>query len=200
MTAFTIRRFHPSDLPALYDICLRTGADGRDATGTIDGELLGHYFAAPYAVLEPACAFTLTADGRPAGYIVGTADSAAFARRMDNDWLPPLRARYPLPADGDASREAELIRAIHRGYRPPAFASDYPAHLHINLLPIAQGAGLGRAMIERLLDTLREAGCSGIHLGVSPRNDRALRFYPRCGFSEIEIARGDSVWFGLRLD
>ena len=73
------RPYHPSDLYQYYRICLQTGAAGEDATGVIDEELLGHYYVAPYCQHDPALCFTLTFAGAPSGYIIGTADTSAFA-------------------------------------------------------------------------------------------------------------------------
>jgi hypothetical protein len=67
MTRFDIRPYHVRDIDAIYRICLQTGDAGEDATGTIDENLLGHYFAAPYAVLEPDLAWIATADGSLCG-------------------------------------------------------------------------------------------------------------------------------------
>src|SRR5690348_14958732 len=50
----TIRPVREDDLEALYEICLLTGDSGQDATPLHgDRKLLGHLYAAPYAVLEP---------------------------------------------------------------------------------------------------------------------------------------------------
>ena len=57
-----------------------------------------------------------------------------------------------LPACDDGSRDAELVRLIHRAApTPPRIAEPYPAHLHIDLLERARGRGLGRLLIDRLL-------------------------------------------------
>ena len=181
---FAIRPFAPSDLPSLYRICLLTGHAGRDATPLHrDPELLGHYYAAPYAVLEPELCFILTADGEPCGYILGTNDTAAFNARAEREWFPALRARLPRPAEGDTSPDADLLRLIHRGYgEAHPDLRDYPAHLHIDLLPITQGQGLGRKLIERFLAALRERGVPAVHLGVSEANTGAIAFYEKLGF------------------
>lgn len=197
-SSFAIRAYHPSDLYRLYRICLETGADGNDATGTIDDEILGHFFAAPYAVLEPALCLVLTEHGLPCGYILGTADSNAFAHRTATEWFPALRERYPLPATEDRSRDAGMIRAIHAGYRAPDIARQYPAHLHIDILPTGQGRGFGKALMDRFMDALVARGCPGVHLGVSQRNERALAFYPKLGF-EILTITGGTTYFGRRL-
>ena len=67
---FTIRPYHPEDLDALYDICLKTGDTGEDATHLYDDpKLLGHLYAAPYAVLEPDLTFVLEDGAGVCGYI-----------------------------------------------------------------------------------------------------------------------------------
>ncbi|HKI74570.1 MAG TPA: GNAT family N-acetyltransferase [Pseudomonadales bacterium] len=198
MPEFAIRNYHPSDMYMLYRICLETGEDGGDATGTIDREILGHFFAAPYAVVEPDVCFVLTADGAPCGYIVGTSDSRRFEAECQEKWWPPLREKYPLRDASDKTREAGMIRAIHYGYRAPAYTDEYPAHLHIDILPVGQGAGQGPRLIEIFLDKLRDKGVPGIHLGVSKGNERAFAFYPKLGFAPVTESE-TSIVYGMKL-
>jgi ribosomal protein S18 acetylase RimI-like enzyme len=75
---------------------------------------------------------------------------------------------------------------------------DYPAHLHINLLPRAQGHGAGRRLIHRLLASLAEAGAGGVHWGVDPANTAAMGFYRKLGFAEVREEPG-CVWFAGAL-
>ncbi len=133
---FTIRPYHPSDLVELYRICLRTGASGEDASELyLDPDILWHYYAAPYAVGEPSLCFVLTNDGMPCGYILGTRDSKTFVDWCEHHWFPPLRERYPLPPVDDVSPDARMMRLIHAGYHPPEGLTEFPAHLHIDILP-----------------------------------------------------------------
>jgi len=198
MTEFLIRGYHASDLFMLYRICLETGDDGDDATGTIDEEILGHYFAAPYAVLEPELCFILTADGAPCGYILGTSDSKRFERDCNDRWWPPLRQKYPLRDEGDHSREANMIRAIHAGYKAPPYCDRYPAHLHIDILPAGQGHGNGGRLMDAFLSKLRGMSVAGVHLGVSKGNSRAVAFYPKFGFAPL-VESDTSITYGMRL-
>ncbi len=196
---FAIRPYHPSDLYALYRICLLTGDSGADASRLYrDPELLGHFYAAPYAVLEPDLCFVLTQAGAPCGYVLGTRDSVAFGERCEREWFPVLRERYPLPAPDDDSRDAQLIRLIHAGHRIHPDAIDYPAHLHIDLLPLAQGQGWGRQLMQTFLQRLRELGVSAVHLGVGMRNPGAIAFYERVGFHRIKTYE-EWIAFGMRL-
>jgi ribosomal protein S18 acetylase RimI-like enzyme len=65
---------------------------------------------------------------------------------------------------------------------------EYPAHLHIDLLPPFQGAGHGRALMETFYAAAAQAGASGVHVTVTTANTRALGFYHRLGFRRLEIA------------
>ncbi len=196
---FALRPYHPSDLYSLYQICLRTGDSGQDATALYrDPELLGHLYAAPYAVAEPDLCFVLTADGAPSGYVLGTRDSDAFHAWCERAWFPVLRARYPLPPDTDQSADAAIIRNLHAGHAPHPDLAAYPAHLHIDLLPVTQGQGWGRRMIEAFTARLREIGAPAVHLGVGKRNTGAIQFYERVGFHRIFEGEG-WIAYGMHL-
>lgn len=196
---FAIRPYHPSDFCSLYRICLRTADSGQDATALFhDPELIGHIYTAPYAVAEPDLCFILTVDGAPSGYVLGTRDSNAFHAWCEREWFPVLRTRYPLPPDDDDSADANAIRGIHEGHTPHPDLATYPAHLHIDLLPVAQGQGWGRRMIETFIGRLREIGVPAVHLGVGKRNTGAIQFYERVGFHRI--FEGDGwIAFGMLL-
>ena len=197
--AFAIRPFHPSDLPSLYRICLATGDSGGDAAHLFrDPELLGHYYAAPYAVLEPDLCFVLTDNGKPSGYVLGTRDTAAFRARCEREWFPTLRARYPLPPATDESPDARVIRAIHAGYPERPELDAYPAHLHIDLLPVGQGQGWGRRLMEAFLTRLGELGVPAMHLRVGTANPGAVAFYRRIGLHEITRLPGQ-IAFGAHI-
>ncbi len=181
-----IRPYAAGDLERLYHICLLTGLDGQDATGTVDKDILGHVYAAPYALQEPELCFVLVKAGVVTGYILGTKDSVRFAQRCEEEWWPSLRSRYPLPDAGDTSRTASVSRAIHRGYQPPSVVDRYPAHLHIDILPEGQGRGFGRQLISRFCARLRDFNVPALHFGVSAANRKAMGFYRHLGFHIIE--------------
>jgi len=192
-----IRPYREADLGAVYDVCVRTGDAGADARGQYrSDDLLPDLFAGPYVFLEPDFAFVLDDGHRAVGYVVGTPDTAAFTRAYRARWIPRLAGRYPVPPDPPASHEDELI-ALH--YHPewllwPGLAQ-YPAHLHIDLLPPFQGAGHGRALMETFYAAAARAGATGVHLTVVAANTRAIGFYHHLGFRSLEVAaeEGDPV-------
>jgi ribosomal protein S18 acetylase RimI-like enzyme len=77
----------------------------------------------------------------------------------------------------------------------------FPAHLHINLLPSGQGRGVGVRLVETLFDALGAIGVGGVHLGVGRRNVRAIGFYEHLGFRAIADAvdASDALVMGVRL-
>ncbi len=61
----------------------------------------------------------------------------------------------------------------------------FPAHLHIDLLPEAQGQGLGRALMRDAAARLVAEGVPGIHLAYDPANVGAAAFYDRLGWRPV---------------
>lgn len=199
-SAAGIRRYEPRDFDDVSDICVRTGFAGADATGRhADNDLIPDIFARPYVTLEPDWAWVVDDGTRVVGYIIAAPDTSRFVERYREEWLPGFAAKYthvdpPVSAD-------EHMR--HLGFWPERMLIDevdeYPAHLHIDLLPEAQGGGRGRALIETLAGALREAGIPGLHLSMDPANTGARAFYDRLGFTELPSSTPDSPLLGLRL-
>lgn len=187
----TIRKVAPADLDDLYRICLETGDAGQDATHLYrDPRLVGHLYAAPYAVLEPDFAFVVEDSEGVGGYILGAIDTLAFEARLEAEWWPVLRRAYADPAGDPKQWGLDEVGAhqIHHPRPPPArITGRYPSHLHVDLLPRLQGRGVGKALIDRWLARMREAGSRGVHLGVSAENHRAIRFYRAYGFTEFRF-------------
>lgn len=188
-----IRPYQSADLDDLYRICLQTANSGGDATAFYrDPMLPGHVFAAPYGIYEPSLAWVAEDGDGVAGYVLGALDTQAFEGRLERDWWPALRARYPDPrlaADALSEQERLALWAIHQPFTAEAaLVSSYPSHLHIDLLPRLQGRGLGRRMMGTLLAALQASGSTGVHLHVGRANQRAAEFYRHLGMTELPPA------------
>lgn len=185
----------PADLDGLYDVCLRTGDSGADASDLhADPTLLGKVYVGPYVVLPGTISSTVRHDGVISGYVLAAVDTTAFEAACERTWWPALRDQYPLDATGYTAADRDAIGRLHD---PPIaerpLVEEFPAHMHIDLLPAVQGQGLGRALIEQLFDRLREHGSPGIHLGVGVDNERAIGFYRRLGFSDAHVRDDELV-------
>jgi ribosomal protein S18 acetylase RimI-like enzyme len=64
------------------------------------------------------------------------------------------------------------------------FYSQYPAHLHINCHPDAQGKGVGSELIQEYCSELLVKGVKGVHL-ITAKNARNVSFYLRNGFHQV---------------
>ena len=194
-----IRPYERSDLPSLYKICLETGDSGKDATHLHnDPKLKGHFYAAPYAVLEPELCFIATLNNEPNGYILGTQDSQKFHELTEKKWFPNLREQYLMPPDSDNSHDARMIRLIHEGYTFKDELKEYPAHLHIDLLPSTQGKGIGKKIMFTFIDKLKELNVPALHLEVGKKNQGAIKFYEKLGFHLIKEYEY-SIAYGMKF-
>jgi len=217
-----IRPYAPADRDAVVDICVRTAWHGEDARGRVaTPELYAEIWALPYLELAPDLAFVLDAgdeagaDGGPGagaagdgaddggrrvlGYVMGVADTAVFRAAAERDWFPAARERHPRSASEDPT-DSWLLDILHTPAGPePEYLAPYPAHLHIDLLPEAQGGGWGRRLLETLFDALRARGVPGVHLGASDRNERAISFYKHLGMTQLATPPG-VVHLALPLD
>jgi len=106
------------------------------------------------------------ADGQIEGYLTGCPDSAAATALFDT--IP----RYRLFAD---------------------LFPRFPAHLHVNVAPIARGRGVGAELVNAFAG---EVG-AGVHVVTGP-GARNVGFYARNGFSE-RVEREGLLFLGRPL-
>ncbi|MDZ8276896.1 GNAT family N-acetyltransferase [Microbacterium aquimaris] len=187
-----IRLYRPSDRDAVADICVRTADDGADATGMLsDDAIWPTIFVLPYLERHPDLAFVVTDEDDVAiGYIVCAPETREFEDWFHDRWWPAHGAAWTA-AGAAHDREVGLLRyAAERRAGAEPYGDTYPAHLHIDLLPAAQGQGWGRRLIDTLTTALRERGVSGLHLVAGAGNDGALAFYRRLGFVPVPSPEG----------
>jgi phosphinothricin acetyltransferase len=102
------------------------------------------------------------------------------------------RLRLVAERDGAVVGWAALSPASHRRcYRGVGDVSVYIAEE-------ARGAGLGRALLEGLIERSEEAGYWTLTAGVFPENEASLRLHRACGFSAVgvreRIGESGGVW------
>jgi ribosomal protein S18 acetylase RimI-like enzyme len=92
-----------------------------------------------------------------------------------------------------AERGGRVVGALIGEVEDPADGSDTyavptsTAHVHdLAVLPEAQGAGIGRALMQRFEQELRERGTKSYGLDVMAGNEVAVRFYAALG---LELAQ-----------
>ena len=200
MPDFSIRSYKSADTSAVYEICLKTGNSGQDATHLFSDPLvLGHIYVGPYMEFEPQSVFILEDDQGPCGYIMGVLDSQTYYQWMHSEWLPKIRVNYKKPTGNpDTWDETEKITDLLFHPVSQRLLPDYPAHLHIDLLSRAQGKGQGKLMMDRFIDYLRYNKIPGLYLDLSSSNDRAFNFYRKYGMEELDRDK-ESIMMGYHL-
>ena len=192
MHNITIRRAFLSDLPYLYEVCLKTANEGKDATKLFsDPYLVGQYYVAPYVVYPKAICFVTEYENIPQGYVVAVPETITYKEWLEEHWLAPLRKQFPQNEPFFSEKQTKIINILHdRGYQEfyngLEWYTNYPAHLHINLLPVIQGQGAGSKLIESLFKELKEQNIAGLHLNIRFTNPSALQFYKKMGFIVIK--------------
>lgn len=180
-----VRPYQARDRAAVREICHETGYMGEPAAWFWrDRESFADLFSGYYTDREPHSAFVAEGDGRVVGYLLGCVDSgqatpsAAILRRhlvRRRLALRPGTAGFFWRSLWDLCRDRRL---------PPEAVRDpqWPAHLHIDLLPKARGHGVGGALMRHWLERLARLASPGCHLGTFHQNTNAIAFFERMGF------------------
>ncbi|KAF1979883.1 GCN5-related N-acetyltransferas-like protein [Bimuria novae-zelandiae CBS 107.79] len=158
------------------------------------------YYCA-YTHLSPSTCLVLDdGAGLAVGYIIGTPDTAAFSSHWKSSFAPTLEAKLIPPphlSTEDPALETPLVKGLRKSVYEGACSMlqgvgdrevlrEYPAHLHINILPEFTGKGWGGKMVGAWLEVVKELGAQGVHLGMVRTNEGARRFYERLGFRLCE--------------
>lgn len=204
-----IRALTAADQRAVGRIAYQTGFFGDSAERYFPCQpLFERLWVGPY-FSGPGLGFVAVLDGQTVGYIVGMSSEAAYTRALGQQIAGLWRG---LPCPGAAWQEsvAFLLRMKRYG-GPHVDTRQYPAHLHINLLPQARGHGLGAALLQAYLHEIRRRGVRGVYLSTTAENRAALRLYRSFGF-EVLASQTTNLWtpwlgypteqlvWGLRLD
>ena len=201
-----IRPYRRGDLNDLYAIALATGLAGADASSLYrDPKLMGHIYAAPYAVLTPERTWVAVDEEGVCGYVVGADDTQAWEDQLEEEWWPALRQTYANPDDERRdlwTADDRRIRTIFSPERTPAHVTvPFPAHVHLNLLPRMQRKGVGTSLLDLWLSMAAGRGVEAVHVAVNRRNVGGLHFWRRQGCVEIKPHHFSerTRWFGLRI-
>lgn len=196
----SVRKFQEKDRPDLYHVCLATGDSGAGAFHLYNQkDMLGEIYVGPYLSFQPELSLTLI-QGGVAGYALAALDTRIFEDTLSKKWWPLIQEKYSIRSPENFNeREKNLFNYIQNPpLRPEEVVKHYPSHLHIDLLEKAQGRGIGKAMMHLLIETLREQGSKGVHLGMGATNARAFTFYTKLGFTLLN--KNDDEWtMGLKL-
>ncbi|GGL98467.1 GNAT family N-acetyltransferase [Deinococcus aerophilus] len=189
-----IRPAQPSDEARLGEIAYLTGFFGDSARAYFpDQQLFADLWVRPYLHLDHNVSFVAQVGSEVVGYILGSVDEAEYRHALLRDLartvLPgALSQRYRRPLSGLPYLTRTLLYPS-----PHAPEREFPAHLHLNLLPNARGLGLGRNLLRTFLHQLADRGVAGVQLSTTDRNQAALGLYTNEGFG-VSASRPTPLW------
>jgi GNAT superfamily N-acetyltransferase len=186
---YAIRHYRREDRPSVRRISCETAFLEADRHRIFsDEEILADALTLYFTDHEPESCFVADSAGQVAGYIIGARDVRKMGKVVDSKILLPLLVkawrRKVFFNRANLRFFMYVLRSAVRGeFLIPDFATDFPATLHINLDRSYRAQGLGRTLIDRYLDYLKENGVHGVHFGTM--SDQAMRFFLRMGFQKL---------------
>jgi ribosomal protein S18 acetylase RimI-like enzyme len=99
-----------------------------------------------------------------------------------------------LIGDGPEGIAVMRFRSSLWGPKPEAYLEE------LYVIPERRGSGLGRALVDRVIELSREHDVSYIAVGTSTDDTAALGLYESAGFTNLERPGGPSMlWYELEL-
>lgn len=181
----SIRKYEQKDFDDVRFTCLNSTGEAFD---TVVSEFILHTYCDYYIEYEPENCFVIDDDGKAVGYIICTEDYDSFKEVFDREYLPLIKLLG----------EERCNWALDSTILQNKYKKDYPAHMHIDILPQYHRQGWGGKLLDTLFEHLRSKGIKGVMLTAGTGNVNACSFYKKYGFELLEIYDTD-VAFGMKL-
>ncbi|MBQ2759154.1 MAG: GNAT family N-acetyltransferase [Clostridia bacterium] len=181
-----IRPYKEKDKENVRFVCLNS--DGPDTFSDIGREFLLTTYCDYYTEQEPVNCFVATDENDNAvGYILCAENFDKFKEIFIEEYTSRLSH-----SEFHCNESKKTVLMIEK------FKDEYPAHLHIDLLPDYHRKGLGTLLMDALCTHLKAKGVKGIMLTLWCKNTNACRFYEKYGFNILENS-GTEHAYGLKL-
>ena len=178
---------------------------GDPAEGRFDDRyLFGLLFCLYYVDYEPENCFMAVEEKteQVVGYILSSFDSEKQAIQFRKEMIKKIVLRAFSLTLWRYTRTFRVFWHFKKVFQeePKIFnekelLAPYPAHLHIDILPEYHRQGIGTKLMKRLENHFKNHEVTGVHLGTSERNLKAIAFYQKLGFSIIyEGPSGFGMW------
>lgn len=167
---FTIRKYKAEDKENVLKVLYETSSMPTETEE--QREFLRLMFNDYYTEEEPDNCFVVDCGGEAVGYIICAENYKRYERVFKDKYIPLIKRlgmTYLITAVG------ELF--IHR-----LISKRFPAHLHIDILPVCQGVGAGSELVRALCEHLASKGVKGLMLSCGMGNKGAIRFYKKNNF------------------
>lgn len=177
-----IRKYQDKDKQALRDICIKTSR--LPVETETERRFLTLMYNDYYTEIEGRNCFVAVDDSdTPVGYILCAENFDSYAKVFKKTYLPEIKKlgmKYYFMA------VAEM--AGHRLY-----SKKYPAHLHIDILDVCQGQGVGTRLMNELKAHLQSKRVPALMLSCGGDNTMAVKFYKKNSFKVVKNLAGSYI-------
>ena len=223
MSTVTVRKCTKKDKDGIVKVCFNTGYMGESAEGHFfDDKLFGQLFCIYYARYEANNSFVAVTNenGREkvVGYILCALNTLRYEKDFKRRFLWRILFRLFFITFWRNNHDFKLvlkfyiktIKAKEKRDGEMSIYTEYPAHIHIDVLEGYQRQGIGTKLLKALEAHLKDIKVIGVCLGTSERNYKSIPFYKKNGFKLLKITKGLGFWpdtddvksfyFGKKLD
>lgn len=183
----TVRPYLPKDKDDVRYICLNS--EGECKLSKRGRHFILTTYCDYYIEKESEnCFVAVDENDKAIGYIICTENFDNFKKIFTNEYIQRFR-------------KCEFLRRKHalKSFVPQENNSkDYPAHLHIDILPEYQRMGLGHKLTDALCEHLKNKGVKGVMLTTWVGNKAARGFYEKYGFTLIKDYK-NCVAYGIKF-
>lgn len=178
----SIRKYEKKDKENLRKICIETSKLPTETKKQRD--FLTVMYNDYYTENEPDNIFVAVDENDEAvGYILCAESFYNFYNVMKKFYLPEIKE---MGLNYYASAMGELL--LHK-----AFSKRYPAHLHIDILDVCQGQGVGTRLMNELKAHLKKKKINNVMLSCGMSNKGAIKFYLKNDFEIIKNVLGSAI-------
>lgn len=182
-----IRKYKEKDFENFRKICIDT-APNSSKLSEKKKKTLTLTYAEYYCEREGDLCFALADDNDNAvGYILGARDNKKYEKQF---------LKYVMKIAKISPSAAVSSYFGSKIYKP--YYNDYPAHLHIDILPDYQHSGYGTQLMDALKNEMKSRNISGVMLCVGSNNENAIKFYKKNGFEVLKNLAG-GIMMGFKL-
>ena len=177
-----IRKYQEKDKELLRNICIKTS---RLPVETEDQrKFLTLMYNDYYTEVEGRnCFVAVDEDDVAVGYILCAENFARYSKIFRKFYLPEIKKlgmNYYFMSIGEMA--AHLL-----------YSKKYPAHLHIDILDVCQGQGVGTRLMNELKNHLKSKNVPALMLSCGGDNTMAVKFYKKNSFKVVKNLAGSYI-------
>ncbi len=134
------------------------------------------------------CFVAVDENDRAIGYVLCAENYDNFKKVFRKEYLPRFK-KYEI--------DCRMV-AILSTFIQSKLKKEYPAHMHIDILPEYQRMGLGHKLMDALCENLKEKKVKGVCLTMFSGNKKGGNFYRKYGFTLLKTVFSTDI-FALKL-